>query len=121
MVDEVLTQGEKFGSGEDKDEQVMVEYSQPNTHKSFHVGHLRSAILGDSISRILDFAGYDVIRSNYPGDIGLHVIKWLWNYMKHHRGEKPETDITKWMQNLYVEANRHLEEDPDAVDAQEYE
>jgi arginyl-tRNA synthetase len=91
----------------------MVEYSQPNTHKSFHVGHLRSAILGDSLSRILDFAGYDVIRANYPGDMGLHVIKWLWNYMEHHRGEKPEKDITKWMGDMYVEANRRLDENPE--------
>ena len=113
IVGNVLARGDEFGRGADKDEQVMVEYSQPNTHKSFHVGHLRSAILGDSLSRILDFAGYDVIRSNYPGDMGLHVIKWLWNYMKHHQGEKPEKDITKWMGDMYVEANRRLEEDPE--------
>ena len=113
VVDEVLRQGENFGRGVDKNEQVMVEYSQPNTHKSFHVGHLRSAILGDSLARILDFAGYEVIRANYPGDMGLHVIKWLWNYQKRHSGEKPETDITQWMGNMYVEANRRLEEDPD--------
>jgi arginyl-tRNA synthetase len=113
VVENVLDRGDNFGRGEDKDEQVMVEYSQPNTHKSFHVGHLRSAILGDSLCRILDFAGYDVIRANYPGDMGLHVIKWLWNYMKHHRGEKPEKDITKWMGDMYVEANRRLEEDPE--------
>jgi arginyl-tRNA synthetase len=113
IVEDVLSRGDDYGRGADKDEQVMVEYSQPNTHKSFHVGHLRSAILGDSLSRILEFAGYDVIRANYPGDMGLHVIKWLWNYMKHHQGEKPEKDITKWMGDMYVEANRRLEEDPE--------
>ncbi|HBX69311.1 MAG TPA: arginine--tRNA ligase [Chloroflexi bacterium] len=113
IVDTVLAQGVDFGRGALKNEQVMVEYSQPNTHKSFHVGHLRSAILGDALSRILDFAGYDVIRANYPGDMGLHVIKWLWNYLKFHRGEKPEKDITKWMGDMYVEANRHLEENPE--------
>jgi len=112
VVEEVLAQNDDFGRGSNKNEQVMIEYSQPNTHKSFHVGHLRSAILGDSLCRILDFAGYDVIRSNYPGDMGLHVIKWLWNYMKHHRGEKPEKDITKWMGDMYVEANHRLEENP---------
>lgn len=113
VVETVLAQGVDFGRGAPKNEQVMVEYSQPNTHKSFHVGHLRSAILGDALSRILDFAGYDVIRANYPGDMGLHVIKWLWNYLKFHRGEKPEKDITKWMGDMYVEANRHLEENPE--------
>jgi arginyl-tRNA synthetase len=90
----------------------MVEFSQPNTHKAFHVGHLRSAILGDVLSRVLACAGYDVIRANYPGDIGLHVIKWLWNYMKFHNDERPDKDITQWMGSLYAEANKRLEENP---------
>jgi len=113
VVDAVLREGSEYGRGNDKNQQVMVEFSQPNTHKSFHVGHLRSAILGDSISRLLDFAGYDVIRSNYPGDSGLHVIKWLWIYMKNHTGEKPESDVTRWMGEIYIEANQQLEENPD--------
>jgi len=113
VVETVLSKGGNFGRGACKGEQVMVEFSQPNTHKSFHVGHLRSAILGDSVCRILDFAGYDVVRANYPGDMGLHVIKWLWNYLKYHLGEKPEKDITQWMGDIYVEANRRLEENPD--------
>jgi len=113
VIDRVLERGQEFGRGFDKDHQVMVEFSQPNTHKAFHVGHLRSAILGDVICRILDFAGYDVIRANYYGDIGLHVIKWLWNYRKHHAGEKPSDDTTRWMGELYAEANRRLEEQPE--------
>ncbi len=80
VVDVVIEQAERFGSGERRGERVMIEFSQPNTHKAFHVGHLRSAILGDALCRIYDFAGYDVVRANYPGDMGLHVIKWLWNY-----------------------------------------
>ena len=70
VVDEVLASGLDFGRGAKKNERVMVEFSQPNTHKAFHVGHLRSAILGDSLARIVDFAGYDLVRANYPGDIG---------------------------------------------------
>ncbi|HVN54737.1 MAG TPA: arginine--tRNA ligase [Anaerolineaceae bacterium] len=113
VVDEVLSEDEDFGCQPRRGEQVMVEFSQPNTHKAFHVGHLRSAILGDVVCRILDFAGYDVVRANYYGDIGLHVIKWLWNYMKYHRGEKPGKDVTRWMGDLYLEASRRLEEHPE--------
>ncbi len=112
VVNTVLQEGQNFGRGKPRNERVMVEFSQPNTHKAFHVGHLRSAILGDVISRLLDFSGYSVIRANYPGDIGLHVIKWLWCYMNFHRGEKPTRDITRWMGDLYAEANRRLEENP---------
>jgi arginyl-tRNA synthetase len=113
VVTEVLGYGKDFGRGEEKGQRVMVEFSQPNTHKAFHVGHLRSAILGDALLRILEFAGYSVIRANYFGDIGLHVIKWLWNYMKYHAGEKPLSDTTRWMGDLYAEAVRRLEENPD--------
>jgi len=113
VVDEVLEQGPAFGHGAAKHERVMVEFSQPNTHKAFHVGHLRSAILGDALCRILEGAGYDVVRANYYGDIGLHVIKWLWNYQKFHAGEKPETDVTRWMGALYAEATKRLEADPE--------
>ncbi len=113
IVDTVLSLGEGFGAGPRRGERLMVEFSQPNTHKAFHVGHLRSAILGDVLARILECAGYDVVRANYPGDIGLHVVKWLWNYKKYHLGERPEKDITQWMGAIYAEANRRLEETPE--------
>jgi arginyl-tRNA synthetase len=112
VVNQVLAK-EDYGQGESWGEKIMVEFSQPNTHKAFHVGHLRSAILGDSVCRILDFAGYDVIRANYFGDIGLHVIKWLWNYLDQHPDETPEQDVTRWMGDLYAEANSRLEENPE--------
>ncbi|MFC1878507.1 arginine--tRNA ligase [Chloroflexota bacterium] len=113
VVDTVLKAGDKFGSGAPKDQRLMVEFSQPNTHKAFHVGHLRSAILGDALSRILAYAGFDVVRANYPGDIGLHVVKWLWNYINHHSGEQPDSDTTRWMGDLYAEANQRLENNPE--------
>lgn len=113
VVSTVLDEKDRFGAGPATGQRVMVEFSQPNTHKAFHVGHLRSAILGDSLSRIIEFAGYDVIRANYPGDMGLHVIKWLWGYLNYHNGEEPETDITQWMGKVYADASRRLEENPD--------
>ena len=112
VIDTVLQNGDRYGHGARLGREIMVEFSHPNTHKAFHVGHLRSAFLGDVLARILDVAGYDVIRANYPGDIGLHVIKWLWNYLKYHKGEAPDRDITRWMGALYAEAVKRLEEDP---------
>nr|NIP28891.1 arginine--tRNA ligase [Phycisphaerae bacterium]NIP56366.1 arginine--tRNA ligase [Phycisphaerae bacterium]NIW44125.1 arginine--tRNA ligase [Gammaproteobacteria bacterium]NIX32704.1 arginine--tRNA ligase [Phycisphaerae bacterium] len=52
VIRDVAKQGDDFGRGAPKGHQVMVEFSQPNTHKAFHVGHLRSAILGDVVCRI---------------------------------------------------------------------
>lgn len=113
VLESILIEKENFGRLPRKNQKIMVEFSQPNTHKAFHVGHLRSAILGDTLSRILDFAGFDVIRANYPGDMGLHVIKWLWCYRKYHLGEKPDQNITQWMGKIYAEANSKLEANPE--------
>lgn len=113
VIDTILTTGQEFGRGTARNERVMVEFSQPNTHKAFHVGHLRSAILGDVVARLLEFSGMRVVRANYPGDMGLHVVKWLWCYMNFHAGDKPAGDITRWMGSIYAEANRRIEENPE--------
>ncbi len=107
-------QRDRFGSLPSRGQRVLVEYSQPNTHKAFHVGHLRNVILGESVCRILEAAGYHVVRANYIGDIGLHVIKWLWNYINYHNGEEPPAEgKIRWMGDLYAEAVKRLEANPD--------
>lgn len=113
VIDAVLEQGPDYGRGAPNGQQVMVEYSQPNTHKPLHVGHLRNMILGAAVCSILETAGYKVVRANYPGDTGLHVISWLWNYLKNHAGEEPPADKLRWMGDLYAEAVRLLEDNPE--------
>ena len=58
-----------------KQVKVMVEYSQPNTHKEFHVGHGRNVSLGDSLCNLYEYFGYQVTRANYIGDEETHVAK----------------------------------------------
>lgn len=112
VIENVLDLGPDYGRGLDKDSSLMVEFSHPNTHKSIHVGHLRNMMLGDSIATILDFAGFKVIRANYFGDYGKDVIKWMWNFQKYHKDEKPPSkDITKWMGDLYFESTSNLAND----------
>ncbi len=114
VIDEVLEEGDMFGRGQPTGKKIMVEYSQPNTHKAFHVGHLRNMVLGSSICEILEFSGNDVIRANYIGDIGLHVIKWLWNYMNFHNREFPPAEgKTRWMGGLYAEAIKKIDDNPE--------
>lgn len=114
VVDEVLDKGSDFGRGQTKPEKIMVEYAQLNTHKSFHVGHLRNVILGACLCDILAFAGYDIIRANYMGDIGAHVVKWMWNYLKRHNGEQPPVNSIRWLGDLYAEADLQANTDTDA-------
>ena len=118
VIDRVLQDKEKYGAQPPTGEKVMVEFSQPNTHKAFHVGHLRNMVLGASVSNILEFSGNEVIRANYLGDIGLHVITWLWNYENFHNGEKPpKENTTSWIGNLYAEAVRRREESEENEEA----
>ena len=56
---------------------VVAEFSDPNPFKVLHVGHLYTSIVGDSISRLLEFAGANVLRANFGGDVGLHVSKTI--------------------------------------------
>jgi arginyl-tRNA synthetase len=116
VIRAVLEQAEHYGQGEPKTERIMVEFSQPNTHKAFHIGHLRNACLGDSLCRILRFAGYDVLAANYIGDIGLHVIKTLWCYLRFHQGEEPPRQQRgRWLGEIYAEADRRLNYRDDVV------
>src|SRR5690606_16307684 len=84
VVSEVLTRGADFGRGQPKGERVMVEYAQPNTHHSFHIGHARNTILGEVLARLVEFAGFETIRATYPGDMGLSVMTAVWAYEKFY-------------------------------------
>lgn len=68
-------------AGNDK-RKILVEFAHPNSHKAFHIGHLRNISLGESISRLLEFQGVEVFRVTYGGDIGPHVAKALWGVMQ---------------------------------------
>lgn len=72
---------------------IMVEYAQPNTHKVFHIGHLRNIITGECIVRLLQASGHTVIRANYQGDVGLHIAKALYGILQI-------TDDKLWMTEL---------------------
>lgn len=111
VVDTVLSQGTQFGKGKPKSERVMVEYAQPNTHHSFHIGHARNALLGEALARLVEFAGFETVRASYPGDIGLGVITVVWAYMKFYEGQEPEGvyERGQWLLKIYVEATRLLE------------
>ncbi|RME89768.1 MAG: arginine--tRNA ligase [Anaerolineae bacterium] len=111
VVETVLRDKADFGRGAPKGERVMVEYAQPNTHHSFHIGHYRNAILGESLARLVEFAGFETIRASYPGDIGLGVITVLWIYDKFYKGQEPEGihERGQWLLKLYVEATQLLE------------
>jgi len=102
-----------------RDEKVMVEYSQPNTHKAFHVGHMRNVSLGDALVRLLRAHGHEVVAANYLGDVGAHIAKCLWWYLDvltEDEREPPEEAKGEWLGELYAKANNRLVEWEDAAE-----
>lgn len=90
---------------------TMIEFSQPNTHKELHVGHMRNLCLGDAIVRLLRYANYPVITSTFPGDVGTHVAKCLWYLKFHNKEEIPNTGRGEWLGQIYSKAHLQLEDE----------
>ncbi len=92
----ILKLGDKWGSNDSlKGKKIMVEYTDPNPFKVFHIGHLMSNTIGESISRLIEFSGALVKRANYQGDIGLHVAKVLWAVGKEGFDVRSISDLGK--------------------------
>jgi arginyl-tRNA synthetase len=89
--------------------QVMIEFSQPNTHKGFHVGHCRNVALGDSLVRLFRYNGYQVVAANYIGDIGTHIAKCLWYYQEKNEENPPQANKGEWLGELYTASTLELE------------
>lgn len=74
-----ISEGDKWGWNDTlKGKKVMVEYTDPNPFKEFHIGHLMSNAIGESVSRLVEASGAEVKRACYQGDVGLHVAKAIW-------------------------------------------
>lgn len=80
-IDEALKGGEWGKNDELAGKKAIVEYTDPNPFKEFHIGHLMSNTIGESISRLIEACGADVRRACYQGDVGLHVAKAVWGKM----------------------------------------
>jgi arginyl-tRNA synthetase len=69
-------------TGPFRGQKVLVEYTDPNPFKFFHIGHLMSNAIGESLSRLIAFNGAEVRRANYQGDVGMHIAKSIWGIFK---------------------------------------
>ncbi|MEK7534464.1 MAG: arginine--tRNA ligase [Patescibacteria group bacterium] len=84
---------EEYGKSERLgNKKILVEFAHPNTHKEFHIGHLRNIILGESICRLLEANGANVNRVNYQGDVGLHVAKALFGLLRLCHADQTQPD-----------------------------
>ncbi len=86
---------EHFGTFSRNGQKVMVEFSSPNTNKPLHLGHLRNNFLGDSVAKILEASGCEVMKVNLVNDRGIHICKSMLAYEKFGNGETPASSGLK--------------------------
>ncbi|OFN21322.1 arginine--tRNA ligase [Neisseria sp. HMSC072B12] len=110
----------RFGVAKtDKPQTVVIDYSSPNLAKEMHVGHLRSSIIGDSISRVLEFMGNTVIRQNHVGDWGTQ-FGMLVAYLVEQQKDNAAFELAD-LEQFYRAAKVRFDEDPAFADtAREY-
>ena len=110
----------RFGIAKtDKPQTVVIDYSSPNLAKEMHVGHLRSSIIGDSISRVLEFMGNTVVRQNHVGDWGTQ-FGMLVAYLVEQQKDNAAFELAD-LEQFYRAAKVRFDEDPTFADtAREY-
>lgn len=82
QLGQVINAGKAYGTAKTTSKKIMVEFAHPNTHKAFHIGHLRNITTGESVVRLLESQGTQVIRANYQGDVGMHIAKCVYALTK---------------------------------------
>lgn len=113
IVREIESAGSQYGainSGQGR--KIMIEYSNVNTHKDYHIGHLRNLCLGDSLTHLLNFSGYKVIPVSYLNDLGIQAAKVLWKLNQIPENQRPHENLGRYLGELYTQASQELSNDP---------
>lgn len=100
-----------YGKGKAKKEKAIVEFPSVNPNKPWHIGHLRNALLGDAVARILAFSGVRVEAMDYIDDLGLQVAQSLHGYLDNNG--KPDKKFDHWIGEQYVKVAAELEKNPE--------
>ena len=117
VFEEFNNKKEKYGeSNLGNGKKIIIDYSSPNIAKPFHIGHLRSTVIGQSLYRIYKDLGYDVVGINHLGDYGTQFGKLIEAYKLWHDeyniDENPIDELTK----MYIRINELCKEDPDVLE-----
>lgn len=121
VLKESVSKKDEFGTvnyGEGKN--AIVEYSSTNIAKPFHIGHIRSTVIGDSLKRIYKFLGYNVIAINHLGDYGTQFGMLIYAYKKWGSKEKIENNPIDELLKLYVKVNEEAENSKEVKDECRY-
>ena len=114
MIRQVLTEKEKFGgSTQGKDKVICIDYSAPNIAKPFHVGHLRSTVIGNALYKIYEHMGYTCVGINHLGDWGTQFGKVIVAYKNWGNKKDIEEQPIQALLDLYVKFHDEAEKKPE--------
>lgn len=117
VLKEVFEKKELYGSSNmGNGKNIVIDYSSTNIAKPFHIGHIRSTVIGDSLKRIYRFLGYNVTAINYLGDYGTQFGVLLGAYKRWGDKDQIDSDPIKELLKLYVRYNKEAEENPEMMD-----
>ena len=111
-LNDITEQGVRFGTNDSgNDDGVMIEYSNGNTHKEVHIGHLRNISYGTAVYKILAANGYDAIPVSYINDFGIFTAKTLWNWQKNPEYARSDAPKGYLLGKCYSEASSKIGDD----------
>ncbi len=112
-LDEIMSTKETYGFAKEKDKgNVVIDYSSPNIAKPFHVGHLRSTVIGNSLYKIYEALGYNCVGVNHLGDWGTQFGKLIVAFKKFSSKEEIEEKGIAELLRIYVLFHDEAEKDP---------
>ncbi|MDR1292641.1 MAG: arginine--tRNA ligase [Clostridiales Family XIII bacterium] len=117
VIGAVCAAPDAYGSSDEgAGRRVVVEFSSPNIAKPFHIGHIRSTVIGSSIEKIYRFLGYDTVRINHLGDYGTQFGKMIVAYRRWGKREDVESDPIVTLLSYYTKFHDEAEKDPSLED-----
>lgn len=114
LIPKIKKEASSYGfNASGADQQVMIEFANGNTHKEFHVGHLRNISYGAAVNQLLAANGYRSIPVSYINDFGIFTAKTIWNWRRNPKYQESQEDKGYLLGKCYSEASRLLEDNPE--------
>src|SRR5699024_1697159 len=121
VMEEIKEKGNKYGSSDIGEGKIVImEYSSPNIAKPFHIGHIRTTVIGNSLHKIYKFLGFDTIAINHLGDYGTQFGMLITAYKKWGDRQVIENDPINELLKLYIKFNQEAENDEVLKDEARY-
>ena len=117
VIKDVLTKKEKYGHSDlGKDKTIVLDFSSPNIAKPFHIGHIRTTVIGNALYKIYDSQGYDTVRINHLGDYGTQFGKLIVAFKLWGDKDAVEANPIPELLKLYIRFHDEAEEKPEMED-----